>query len=497
MTGAAFLLLSVVGAVAPEELRAEAHVAAEYERIGRKAPSTDEPLRKAAATLAGLAAEEGAERASSPLVLASAVSAAAGHDPSPRAIVIRAASVTQAIATLLSRSDLADEAATHFGIATGTSSRAASLVLLLSDRRTDLEPFPRTPARGLKPQVLRGRLRSPLAKPQLYVTFPSGRVDKIPTRTSEEGAFSGRLLFPEEGRYTVEVMAHGPTGPLVTALFFAVVGQVSDSRAASVSEPPTEALAKRAILERVNALRRAHGIPELTSDPRLDSVATAYSQRMALENFFGHVAPDGSSAKSRLLAAGFRFRQLAENLGEARGPLEAHLGIELSPGHRMNLVAPEMRRLGVGIASRRRDDGTANVLLTEIVVSGETPSGNTLEEAYAAIAARRARLGLGVLTRDPTLEKIAARHAALALSHDTPEALLPEGDVHDQVFATKPDIRRAQVAVYVLDTVEKVADSNAVADPKHDALGIGLAEGSTPRHGAGKTWAVVIYTVTR
>ena len=154
------------------------------------------------------------------------------------------------------------------------------------------------------------------------------------------------------GRYTVELVGRGARGPEVVALFVVDVGGGAPPREEpreALVEPTTVEEARTAVLARINALRLAHKLPQLYPDPGLTRVAQAYSERMAREGFFAHVAPDGSDLRGRLSAAGIRYRTSGENLGLASGPLAAHQGIELSPGHRGNLLGAQFTLAGLGV----------------------------------------------------------------------------------------------------------------------------------------------------
>ena len=51
----------------------------------------------------------------------------------------------------------------------------------------------------------------------------------------------------------------------------------------------------------------------------------------------------------RVQDAGLPFDKLAENLAEAATPEDAHETLMASPGHRRNVLNPELRRVGIGM----------------------------------------------------------------------------------------------------------------------------------------------------
>lgn len=114
-------------------------------------------------------------------------------------------------------------------------------------------------------------------------------------------------------------------------------------------------IAKAATLCLLNHERTARGLRPLTTDPTLESVATAYSQAMVQQRFFAHVAPDGQRLEQRLAAyvAGASAWATGENLAWGEGTLATPAAIVKgwmqSPGHRANVLSSEFEEIGVGI----------------------------------------------------------------------------------------------------------------------------------------------------
>ena len=304
-------------------------------------------------------------------------------------------------------------------------------MILLADRRAELEPFPRALPRAGESRTLCGHLHAPLGRAELYATQPGGQVAKTDS-TMEGERFCGRLEFPLPGRYTVEVVGRGPAGPEVVALFFVDAGaRFERGKRVRVAEPATVPEARRVLVERINALRQANGAPTLQRDELLDKVAQAYSDQMARAGFFAHVSPGGQDFRTRLRAAGYLYSLAGENLGVASGPLAAHFGIEHSPGHRKNLLEPEYTKVGIGVAFQRQGD-REQVLVTELFAApnrdsqllvdsnqrvdlslrmralDEAPAADAAGAAYQALAERRRALGRPPLGRSEALELMAA-----------------------------------------------------------------------------------------
>jgi uncharacterized protein YkwD len=487
-------LLLVALALSPAEIekRAASHIRGEYERIGRAAPQLDPRLERAARTVAANALETGPSEAADPLALSEAVSDADGWDPHPRWVVVRASRPELALESLEARSDLNEEPATHVGIAVATRGDRSAVAVMLTQRRAELSSFPRRFERAPAVQTLCGTLGAGLGKPAVYVTRPDGGVDRVSLSRRQGDAFCSKLDFRQVGRFTVEVIGHGDRGPEVASIFYVDVGPRSAVARTRLHEPATVEEARLAILARINALREAHGQRPLRLNAQLTGVAQAYSERMAKENFFAHVSPDGTDVRARVRGAGYLAQLVGENLGLAHGPLAAHFGIEQSPGHRKNLLEPDYLEIGIGVAFQKRE-GRTQTLVTEVMGTPVKVSSDPLGDAYRTLAERRAALKLPALRRNPVLEEIARDHAAQALKLNQPQPNLPGSAIHERVFRALEDVNGASVDVFIAESPASLPSSKSLADGRNRLVGIGTVRGSSPKYGRDKFWVVVIY----
>ena len=358
-------LLALALSVSPLEIdfQGAQHVVESFERAGLPVPHGDPVLAEAAHRIAQGALQ--GDAAADLEAIALEVSNAQGFDPVPRALVFRGAPRTEALRSLLNRPGIGEQPASHFGMASAYDGDRAALVLLAVDRKLTLRPFPRAlPATGGKRELC-GEVKPPLDDPEIYLSRPGGDVEKILPSERRGQAFCARIPLTRLGRYSVEVVASSQArGPEVVGLFFVDVGSQSQRTVTQhFDEPSTLREARSQIKDRVNAVRSAHGEQLLDSDDFLDKIAQSYSEQMASQNFFGHVAPSGLDMKARLRAAGYVYGLAAENIARASGPLAAHFALEYSPGHRKNLLEPAIRRLGVGIVFQQNPP---QVLLTEL-----------------------------------------------------------------------------------------------------------------------------------
>lgn len=207
---------------------------------------------------------------------------------------------------------------------------------------------------------------------QRWVTYVSGR-------TNRSGyAQVAYLTQPSEAvvRLRVRVLAHRGTSGAVSA----VLRLTSQSDPDPVPDPtptpnPTpdpisDQLAE--VLDLVNQARassRACGettfpaASSLVRESRLDQAAQKYAQRMATEDFFAHVSPDGTTLVTRVEAEGYGWSRLGENIAAGYSNAEDVMtGWLTSPGHCRNIMG-EYSELGLGVA---RQPGTSSLYWVQV-----------------------------------------------------------------------------------------------------------------------------------
>jgi uncharacterized protein YkwD len=468
-----------------------AHLVRErFEVTGRSVPADDVHLSDAAKQLAHRALTSTAADAAGLLSVTDAVSKAGGWDASPMAILIKGHQDIL-LDELRKQKDLAAEPSTAMGVGVAELDGRSALCILLAARKMELAPIARRHAKAPKRISVCGALLPPLERAELFVTLPSGTVDRRPMRTSRNG-LCGSFTPAAAGRHAVEVLGRGPRGPEVAALFFVDIAQTQTSIEQRIVEPTSTLEARTLIAERINHLRKTMGLMVVSSDSVLDAVAQAWASRLANEGFFSHVDPTGGDLKSRLAAANYKFGAAGENLGASSGPLAAHFGIEHSPGHRANLLEPGHRKLGIGIASRETDGMTivVQVLATPLDDGGGDPLG----AAYHAISELRAQKGLPQLARSAVLESLAHTHARLCLTYDRLSSELGDGrKLHDRIFEAVPETKSTSVDLAIVESPVLVPVSRNLNDAQYSMVGVGIVRGDSERYGKDKLWLVVVY----
>ncbi|MNM97241.1 Cysteine-rich secretory protein family protein [compost metagenome] len=124
--------------------------------------------------------------------------------------------------------------------------------------------------------------------------------------------------------------------------------------------------AAQALLAQVNAARakprlcgrqRFAAARPLSWSAALGSAAQSHSKDMAYGNYFAHQDADGDMPSDRARAAGYRGRQIGENIAAGQGsPSKAMAGWLASPGHCANLMNPMFTQVGAAYAANARSD---------------------------------------------------------------------------------------------------------------------------------------------
>lgn len=106
------------------------------------------------------------------------------------------------------------------------------------------------------------------------------------------------------------------------------------------------------VVAATNVERARFGLPALTVEPRLALAAQAHGEDMVARRFFSHDSPDGRSVADRVLAAGYHYSVVAENIaaGQRTAP-EVVDGWMNSPGHRKNILSRDVSQIGIGFAT--------------------------------------------------------------------------------------------------------------------------------------------------
>lgn len=135
---------------------------------------------------------------------------------------------------------------------------------------------------------------------------------------------------------------------LVLALWTLMARKASLSAQVVLPTPSPE----QRLIALTNQERAKAGLPPLRENPLLAQAALTHARAMAEGDFFAHenlVA--GTGPADRVLTAGYRWMTVAENIFAGAEAPETALAEWLnSPGHRANILNPQVREIGIGYA---------------------------------------------------------------------------------------------------------------------------------------------------
>jgi uncharacterized protein YkwD len=188
--------------------------------------------------------------------------------------------------------------------------------------------------------------------PSIELVDAEGRWSTLPARGSK-GEFTGEVTCDRgRGAYQVEVLAEGAYGPEVVANFPLYCG-VKAPRVLRVEIERVDAgvdaeAVTRSNFAALNATRERQGLAPLQWDNAAAAVAKGHSEDMLAGNFVGHNSPRTGDVEARFRRAGIVNAVLRENVARGYGPRGIHQSLMMSPGHRANILAPDVTHVGIG-----------------------------------------------------------------------------------------------------------------------------------------------------
>lgn len=117
------------------------------------------------------------------------------------------------------------------------------------------------------------------------------------------------------------------------------------------------AVLETAVIARINAVRRSHGLRPLRSNSRLAAAADFHSRDMGRRGYFEHDSANGTAFWRRIErfypSRGFNSWTVGENLLWGTNRYGASFAVREwmnSPPHRENILSREWREVGIGAA---------------------------------------------------------------------------------------------------------------------------------------------------
>ncbi|HEY3789378.1 MAG TPA: CAP domain-containing protein [Urbifossiella sp.] len=116
--------------------------------------------------------------------------------------------------------------------------------------------------------------------------------------------------------------------------------------------------ATKAIVEKTNEFREKEGKPRVAINAKLSETAAGFADYMAKSGRYGHTA-DGGNPAARAVKKGYEYCIILENIAyafDSQGYSTEDLGKTFlegwkkSPGHRKNMLEPDVTETGVALA---------------------------------------------------------------------------------------------------------------------------------------------------
>ncbi|MCA9699356.1 MAG: CAP domain-containing protein [Myxococcales bacterium] len=239
------------------------------------------------------------------------------------------------------------------GVAAVEGGGKTRMMVGVVERGIELAPVPVTVKAGGSVRI-QGKLIGDRRAPRIERVDPKGHWARMPAAVGDDGSIDTQVRCDGgDGAYQIEVLADGNLGPEVVANFrvFCGVERPREIRFSyeRLADDVVAADVVRANFDLLNAERQARGLDLLAWDDRAAAVARAHSDDMARNGFVGHVSKTTGDASARFERAGLVGTVVRENVARGYGPKGIHESLMNSPGHRANLLAPDVSHVGIGV----------------------------------------------------------------------------------------------------------------------------------------------------
>lgn len=122
---------------------------------------------------------------------------------------------------------------------------------------------------------------------------------------------------------------------------------------------PAPAGAVEEVARLINRERAAHGLKPLAVEPHLTAAASGHARYMAINDCYAHECAGEPHLPDRVKQTGYAYRRISENIHAAQlDPARVVEGWMQSPGHRKNILDPNVTEFGIGHYYLAQDGGT-------------------------------------------------------------------------------------------------------------------------------------------
>jgi uncharacterized protein YkwD len=377
----------------------------------------------------------------------------------------------------------AEGADLRIGIGTATRDGKVRLMLTMLPGRLLMKEVPRQLKPGSSISV-KGALNQDYKLPRLVVTFPDGSTQSF--RNEGKGTdFSFEASLSTPGRYEVEVVAEGKSGPEVCGLFSVYAGV--DLPTAPVlnnlakDKVINAADAEQQILALVNIERKKAGLSALLPYSDAQKVARAYSEEMVKSGKVGHISAISGKPEDRLKKGGVKSPLILENVARSYSPEDAHSGLMDSPGHRANVLNSKVTHLGVGVAVEISENSPPAYYVTECFVKlGADDPKKLTKDLPELLKTTRTKAGLSALIEDPKLSEIAARYLTKLSSNELDSNTITRAILKEAETNFSASYQVLAPLVSPIPELEVLTQAKGLVDPQFTHYGSAITVAGKP-----------------
>ncbi len=127
---------------------------------------------------------------------------------------------------------------------------------------------------------------------------------------------------------------------------------VAATEKASANAPSRD---EKILFDHVNQSRVLTGLPALRWDANLAAAARQHCAVLVQHKSLSHQFPEEEPLQLRARHAGAEFSVVAENVAIAATPDEIHFEWMKSPGHRANILDPDLTAVGIAVMPGNND----------------------------------------------------------------------------------------------------------------------------------------------
>jgi uncharacterized protein YkwD len=181
--------------------------------------------------------------------------------------------------------------------------------------------------------------------------------EEITTTEQETSSGKGLLVGLAAIGLISALSNHGSSSDNSSASKNTNTGSTTTNSQTSTSGTSSE---KQQAFALLNQDRAANGLPALTLNSKLTSLADAYAADMIKRGYFSHYNPEGQSPFDRMNNAGISYKTAGENLAINTNVSAAEAAFMKSSGHRANILNSSYTDVGIGVV--HSSDGSVYVV---------------------------------------------------------------------------------------------------------------------------------------